>query len=313
MGGVQPYSVSQPLPAQMEMAKQKVAPNRRDIAEEVLKMARQHPELGQFKVAEVLTSQGFKVSAAGVRGIWKRHNLHTSYLRLMAKSGGKASRAEALSPAQLAMLKREQVTRRLKTRAEKEQDTLTEVRREELLQTAAKIFSRKGYAATSLKEICAAAGIQPNSLYYHFDSKASLYAAVHQRGMQRTTAAIRQAVARHTDPVMRLEAACATAVSYILDANAYAVVARVDLSAKLTPALRRKIDADRAEFEDIFRELIAHAPLPHGTDKSLFRLALIGAMNWTNAWYKPGHRLGPDEIGRAIVRNMLGPASARGS
>ncbi len=290
------------------MTKQRAAPSRRDIAQAVLKMAHQHPELGQFKVAEVLTSRGYKVSAAGVRGIWKRHNLHTSYLRLMAKSGGKPASAAGLSPSQQALLKREQVTRKLKTRAEKEQDTLTEVRREELIQAAVKIFSRKGYAATSLKEICAAAGMQPNSLYYHFKSKASLYAAVHQRGMQRTTAAIREAAARHADPIRKLEEACATAVSYILDANAYAVVARVDLSAKLTPALSRKINADRAEFDDIFRELIDHAPLPSGTDKSLFRLALIGAMNWTNAWYRPG-RLGPEQIGRAILRNMLGPAA----
>lgn len=285
-------------------------PSRHEIAEAVLEMARQHPELGQFSVAETLSERGYKISAAGVRGIWKRHNLHTSYLRLTAKGGdGKAAAAEALSPAQQAMLKREQVTRRLRTRAEKEQDSLTDVRREEILQAAAKIFSRKGYAAASLKEICATAGMQPNSLYYHFPSKASLFAAVHQRGMQRTTAAILQAVARHDSPLERLEAACATAVSYILDDNAYAMVARIDLSVKLTPALNRKINADRAKFEDIFRDLIEQAPLPPGTDKSLFRLTLIGAMNWSNAWYRPG-RLTPEQIGRAMLHNMLGPARA---
>jgi len=287
------------------MTKLRAQPTRLDTVNAVIRIARQHPEMGQFTVAETLTKRGYKISASGVRGIWKRHNLQTSYLRLMAmKEEGKAQAADQLSPAQLALLKREQVTRRLKTRAEKGPETLTAIRREELIQAAAKIFSKKGYAASSLKEVCAAAGIQPNSLYYHFKSKESLFAAVHQRGMQRTTDAIRKAVDSKTDPLLRLEEACATAVSYILDASAYAVVARVDLSAKLTPALHRRLNADRKEFEDIFRELIAAAPLPKNTDRSLFRLTLIGAMNWANAWYKPG-RLTPEQIGRAILRNIL--------
>lgn len=280
-------------------------PSRSDIAKAVLKMAEQNPEMGQFSVAEVLTKHGLKISPSGVRGIWKRHNLETTYQRLLAKSASSGrAHVSNLSESQLDLLRREQVSERLRQRAEKGAASLTEIRREELLHAAVRVFSRKGFASASLKEICAAAGIQSNSLYYHFKSKEELFAAVHELGMKRTTGAIRESISGLEAPIDRLEQACATAVRFILDRSAYAVIARVDLTVRVTASLQRRLNADRAEFEEIFRSLIDAVPLSPETDRSLLRLALIGAMNWTNAWYKPG-RLSPEEIGRGLVRNLL--------
>jgi AcrR family transcriptional regulator len=50
--------------------------------------------------------------------------------------------------------------------------------RERLLREAAALFGRKGYAATSVGEIVAAAGVTRPVLYYHFENKAGLYAAL---------------------------------------------------------------------------------------------------------------------------------------
>jgi AcrR family transcriptional regulator len=47
--------------------------------------------------------------------------------------------------------------------------------RKRLLREAAALFSRKGYAATSVGEIVAAAGVTKPVLYYHFESKEGLY------------------------------------------------------------------------------------------------------------------------------------------
>ena len=47
--------------------------------------------------------------------------------------------------------------------------------REAILAAAMGLFAEKGYAATSTREICAAAGITKPVLYYHFRSKGHLY------------------------------------------------------------------------------------------------------------------------------------------
>jgi AcrR family transcriptional regulator len=63
-------------------------------------------------------------------------------------------------------------------------------RREQLLTAATQAFARSGYAATSLDDIAAAAGISRVLLYRHFESKADLYRAVLDRAVARLAAAV---------------------------------------------------------------------------------------------------------------------------
>jgi len=44
-----------------------------------------------------------------------------------------------------------------------------------LLSAATDLFARKGYAATAVREIVAAAGVSPPVLYYHFGNKEGLF------------------------------------------------------------------------------------------------------------------------------------------
>ncbi|OGP84318.1 MAG: hypothetical protein A2Y95_02205 [Deltaproteobacteria bacterium RBG_13_65_10] len=63
----------------------------------------------------------------------------------------------------------------LKTGAAKQGDRLT---KQKILRCAADIFARKGFAATTTREIGEAVGIHYSSLYHHFRSKEEIYAAV---------------------------------------------------------------------------------------------------------------------------------------
>src|SRR5215467_4045062 len=51
-------------------------------------------------------------------------------------------------------------------------------RREQILAAATEAFARSGFAATSLDDVAAEAGITRVILYRHFDSKADMYRAV---------------------------------------------------------------------------------------------------------------------------------------
>ncbi len=63
-------------------------------------------------------------------------------------------------------------------------------RREQLLAAATRAFARAGFAATSLDDIAAAAGISRVLLYRHFESKTDLYRAVLDRAVGRLAAAV---------------------------------------------------------------------------------------------------------------------------
>ena len=289
----------------------KAQPDAAPLEELILRFAREKPELGQFSVASTLSDQGFAVSASTVRNIWKRHGLETSYKRLLAKSQEPGAGPAALSRDEQALLRRARFNHELAAEARSAEGSATDLRREKILLAAAQTFAAKGYAQTSLKEICAAAGIQPASMYYHYPSKEALFATVHQLGMSQINQELDRTAARFADPWRRLEETCATALRFQLDRSALATVVRVDTSQQLPPKLQRKINADRAAYEERFRAQIDALPLHPAADRSLLRLALLGALNWTSVWYHGEGRLSPEEIGRELIRIVFGYAHQR--
>jgi AcrR family transcriptional regulator len=63
-------------------------------------------------------------------------------------------------------------------------------RRAAIIDGAATAFARGGFAATSMAEIAAAAGVSHLIVYRHFDSKETLYEAVLERALELLTAAV---------------------------------------------------------------------------------------------------------------------------
>ena len=57
-------------------------------------------------------------------------------------------------------------------------------RHQQVLHGAAKLFRRKGYGATTTRDIAAAAGMHSGSPFYHFKSKNALLYAVMEEGMR---------------------------------------------------------------------------------------------------------------------------------
>ena len=63
-------------------------------------------------------------------------------------------------------------------------------RREQIVAAATRAFARSGFAATSLDDIAAEAGVSRVILYRHFESKTELYQAVLERARSRLAAEV---------------------------------------------------------------------------------------------------------------------------
>ena len=245
-----------------------------------------------------------QLSPSGVRAIWKRHGLETSYRRLLARKRQTDADEPALTEVQRALLQRAQVTRRALASAGDGVDSQSDVRRGRLIAAAARVFSQRGYEGASLREICSDAGILPGSLYYHFRSKEDLFVTVHAEGFRQINAAVDRALEGQSDPWQRLEAACAAHLAELVSGNEVAVVTGTSLFRAARPALQRRLDRERDAYEARFRRLIDALDLGADVDRSLLRLALLGALNWTRIWYRPRKRT-PAEIARHLVVTLL--------
>jgi AcrR family transcriptional regulator len=175
-----------------------------------------------------------------------------------------------------------------------------EDRRQVLVNEAARLFGSKGYENTSMRDIAAAVGILPGSLYHHFPSKEALFVAVYSFGVEQIRQAVNDAVSRHTDPWARLEAACVAHLQTLLVKDSFAAAVISHLSIAGLP-MRAELVGLRDRYEAIFRGLVGALPLPPGTDRRSFRLGLLGALNWSLAWYRPGGD-SPASVARKLLR-----------
>lgn len=171
--------------------------------------------------------------------------------------------------------------------------------RGKLLAVSARLFAKGGFEATSMRDIAGGAGMLAGSMYYHFRSKNELIAAVYEAGVAEIGAAVDAAIGRSRRPWTRLEAACVAHLEALLADRAHAAVMTADLS-RLESNLRRRLVAMRDGYEQRFVELVAALPLPSARDRGLWRLQLLGALNWTPTWYRPGGK-SPAVIARAMV------------
>ena len=72
-------------------------------------------------------------------------------------------------------------------------------RRQQLIETAERLFQRDGYRATGIDRILAESGVAKMTLYRHFPAKADLVVAVLRQRCARWRAGMEQAVARRAD------------------------------------------------------------------------------------------------------------------
>ncbi len=172
-------------------------------------------------------------------------------------------------------------------------------RQRPLLDAAARLFNEHGYKETSIRNIAAAVGMLPGSIYYHFASKEDLLVAVHEEGIRQITDIVMAATCAVDDPWERLAAACAAHLEAILDQSDYAAVV-IRVLPRRDEALYHRLAPLRDAYENIFRQIVDDLPLPMGTNRKYFRLAMLSALNGSQTWYRPG-RDRPREIAGQIV------------
>lgn len=175
-------------------------------------------------------------------------------------------------------------------------------RRQELMAAAAHLFNQRGYDATSMRDIAREAGMLAGSMYYHFSSKDDLIVATYEEGKRLISTAVVEAVDGVDDPWERLTQAAIAHMNTLFGGNNFSILLCADIS-RTAPTLRSRLIEIRDSYDKLFMDLIEDLPLPDDIDKGLLRLSLLGSLNWSSSWYRPGGQT-PAQIGAFFVRIM---------
>lgn len=186
-------------------------------------------------------------------------------------------------------------------------------RRQELLRAAARLFRQQGFAATSTRDIAAAAGMRSGSPFYHFENKEALLAAVMLEGMRWATG--RQAGAMHA-ATARGQALSARDCLRVLVRNHLEVLLGPESDfipvmlyewRSLSELEREAVNGLRREYEAVWVPVL-QALCDGGElrgDPSLARLMIFGALNWAVQWFEPGRRATLDDLTDAALQLFL--------
>jgi AcrR family transcriptional regulator len=191
-----------------------------------------------------------------------------------------------------------------------------------LLDAAARLFRKKGFEATTVREIARAAGVLPGSLHYRYPSKAGLLLALMDRGMKADLATLRAAIAGLDDPIERLHRALQARVRFLVSRDSAGVVLFDwrSLRGAARAGMIRLRDEYEAFWEGLLRSAARSGRLRPGLDLKMLRFMIFGAVNWVALWYSPDKERSPEEIADAfwgfiafgVVDEGLGPRLSGG-
>lgn len=186
-------------------------------------------------------------------------------------------------------------------------------RREQMLDAAAELFSSRGYHGTSMRDIAAATGILPGSLYAHIRSKEDLLYDIVVRAAEQFLLGVRMVMEGPGGPEEKLQKAMRSHVGVVAHAREEARVFLEEWNALEEPR-RTEVKRLRDQYEELWDGLIREgirAGRLRQMDATLARLLVLSAANWTYTWYDPHGPLTPDEIADRFTDLLLGGLAAK--
>ncbi len=176
-------------------------------------------------------------------------------------------------------------------------------RRLQLVKAAARLFRRKGFDATSTRDIASAVGMHSGSPFYHFKSKGDLLYAVMEQGMQ--SALERQASALVPDdaPADQLRRLIRSHFDTLHGPGRDFIPVMLYESRSLTPRQRNGIADLQRKYEAAWMPALQalHKSGRLRTDARLARLLIFGALNWSVQWFDAKKSASLDKITDAAM------------
>lgn len=188
-----------------------------------------------------------------------------------------------------------------------------ESQRLRILDNAAEAFAEAGYAACSMTDVARKSGASKARLYHYYESKeAILYDLLdrHTQELLDIALAVRDRAKREG---IKPQAELKTMVASFLDAYQTARTRHIALLNDvkfLGDKQRERIVARERAVVDAFAEALKRAfpkRVTPGNQRAL-TMMLMGAMNWTFTWLKPGGALSyadyADEVTRVLFKGL---------
>ncbi|MQA24895.1 MAG: TetR family transcriptional regulator [Micromonosporaceae bacterium] len=175
------------------------------------------------------------------------------------------------------------------------------------MMAAIESFARKGYHATTTRDIATAAGMSPAALYVHFPSKAAVLFAIARSGHEQALELVRGAIAASDDPEQRIRRIVEEFTAWHARRHRIARIVQYELhglDAGDFDVVRRL----RRQTDQLVRDVIADGVAAgrfQATDVPTAARAVLSLGIDVARWYTERAQPSPDELGRQYADLVL--------
>lgn len=166
----------------------------------------------------------------------------------------------------------------------------TTPRRETILTVAAQLFSRRGFAATTMRDIADATGLLAGSLYHHFESKDAIADAILSRSLEGLLDRYRAAQRETTDPASQLAGLVRASFAAMADDPDAALIYLRDRELFLQIPRFAYLEATRAQVDDIWLGVLRtgqrRGAFRSDVDAQTFYRYASTALWWSAGWQR---------------------------
>jgi AcrR family transcriptional regulator len=181
-------------------------------------------------------------------------------------------------------------------------------RRADLVRVSARLFREKGYEGTTIRDIADAVGMRSGSPFYHFKSKQEILAAVMEEGLVAGLDATGKIMALELPPREKFLALVRSHLETVLaEGHDFIPVLLYDWRS-LSPDLQAHIIELKDRYDLYWQQMLSELKIAGliKDDGKVVRLLLLGAINYSVQWYRPGKGLSLDQLAEQTVAFFLG-------
>lgn len=193
------------------------------------------------------------------------------------------------------------------SRKKQGKEKVEELEKEKMIKLAVNLFGKKGYAATSIRDISQALNISIATLYYYFKNKEDLLFTIIETIGDDLIANLNKAKAEAEDPLEGLHNMLSSHIN-LTEKKRSRVKIYVEEQHNLSKRFRKIIYKQHRKIYDIYicqlKELqklgiISSEPLP------VTAFAIFGMVNWCYRWYRKDGGLTIEDVAQRLIDLLL--------
>jgi hypothetical protein len=181
-------------------------------------------------------------------------------------------------------------------------------RKEQITETAAKLFRKKGYIATTMRDLAAELGIEAASIYHHVKSKEELLETICFDMANKFILNAKEVNDIYFNAEEKLRLAIKLHIETITLNQNQSTVFLQEWRNLSEPNLS-KFKMLRDQYENQFTIIIIdgeNEDIFDFVDKKFAVLSILSTINFVNEWYKPEGKMNAAEIAEKLSNFILG-------